>query len=57
MTKSFEFESMSLFKINFSINMLSNLDKLGQGVFKKIMMSNYNQGTMDTIIIYFAKLI
>ena len=57
MTKSFEFESMSLFKINFSINMLSNLDKLGQGVFKKIMMSNYNQGTMDTIIIYFATLI
>ena len=57
MTKSFKFESMSLFKINFIINMLSNLDKLGQGVFKKIMMSNYNQGTMDTIIIYFAKLI
>ena len=57
MTKSFEFESMSLFKINFIINMLSNLDKLGRGVFKKIMMSNYNQGTMDTIIIYFAKLI
>ena len=56
MTKSFKFESMSLFKINFIINMLSNLDKLGQGVFKKIMMSNYNQGTMDTIIIYFAKL-
>ena len=57
MTKSFEFESMSLFKISFIINMLSKLDKLGQGVFKKIMMSNYNQGTMDTIIIYFAKLI
>ena len=57
MTKSFEFESMSLFKINFIINMLSKLDKLGQGVFKKIMMSNYNQRTMDTIIIYFAKLI
>ena len=56
MTKSFEFESMSLFKINFIINMLSKLDKLGQGVFKKNMMSNYNQGTMDTIIIYFAKL-
>ena len=56
MTKSFKFESMSLFKISFIINMLSNLDKLGQGVFKKIMMSNYNQGTMDTIIIYFAKL-
>ena len=35
--------------------MLGKLDKLGQGVFKKIMLSNYNQGTTDTIIIYFAK--
>ena len=56
MTKSFEFESMSLFEIDFIIDMLGKLDKLGQGVFKKIMLSNYNQGTMDTIIIYSAKL-
>ena len=58
MTKWFEFESMSSFEINFTIDMLGKLDKLGQGVFKKIMLSNYNQGTIDTtIIIYFAKLI
>ena len=56
MTKSFEFESMSLFEIDFIIDMLDKLDKLGQGVFKTIMLSNYNQGTMDTIIIYSAKL-
>ena len=37
--------------------MLGKLDKLGQGVFIKIMVSNYSQGTTDTIIIYFAKLI
>ena len=55
MTKSFEFESMSLFEINFIIDMLGKLDKLGQGILKKIML-NYNQGTIDTIIIYFAKL-
>ena len=57
MTKSFEFESMSFFEINFIIDMLGKLDKLGQGVFKKIMLSNYHQGTIDTIIVYFAKLI
>ena len=56
MTKSFEFESVSLFEINFMIDILGMLDKLGQGVFKKIMLSNYIQGTVDTII-YFAKLI
>ena len=56
MTKSFEFESMSLFEINFIINMLGKLGKLGLGVLKKIMLSNYNQGTIDIIIIYFAKL-
>ena len=55
MTKSFEFESMSLFEINFIIDMLGKLDKLGQGILKKIIL-NYNQGTIDTIIIYFAKL-
>ena len=55
MTKSFKFESMSLFEINFIIDMLGKLDKLGQGILKKIML-NYNQGTIDTIIIYFAKL-
>ena len=57
MTKSFAFKSMSLFKINFIIEMLGKLDKLGQGVFKTIMLSNYNQVTIDTIITYFAKLI
>ena len=56
MTKSFEFESMSLFEINFIIDMLGKLGKLGLGVLKKIMLSNYNQGTIDIIIIYFAKL-
>ena len=56
MTKSFEFESMFLFEINFIIDMLGKLGKLGLGVLKKIMLSNYNQGTIDTIIIYFAKL-
>ena len=56
MTKSFEFESMSLFEINFIIGMLGQLDKLGQGVSKNIMLSNYNQGTIDTIIIFFDKL-
>ena len=55
MTKSFEFESMSLFEINFIIDMLGKLDKLGQVILKKIML-NYNQETIDTIIIYFAKL-
>ena len=48
---------MSFFEINFIIDMLGKLDKLGQGVFKKIMLSNYHQGTIDTIIVYFAKLI
>ena len=57
MTKSFEFKSMSLFEINFIIEMLGKLDKLGQGVFKTITLSNYNQVTIDTIITYFAKLI
>ena len=57
MTKSFEFESMSLFEIVFIIDMLGKLDKLGQGVFEKVMLSNYNQETIDAIIIYFAKLI
>ena len=57
MTKSFAFKSMSLFEINFIIEMLGKLDKLGQGVFKTIMLSNYNQVTIDTIITYFAKLI
>ena len=57
MTKSFEFKSMSLFESNFIIEMLGKLDKLGQGVFKTIMLSNYNQVTIDTIITYFAKLI
>ena len=33
--KSFAFESMSLFEINFIIEMLGKLDKLGLGVFKK----------------------
>ena len=46
---------MPSFEINFIIDMLGKLDKLGQGVFKKIMLSNYNQGAIDTIIIYFAK--
>ena len=55
MTKPFEFELISLFEINFIINMLGKLSKLGQRIFKKIMLSNYNQGTIDTIIIYFAK--
>ena len=54
--KFFEFESMSLFEINFIIDMLGKLGKLGLGVLKKIMLSNYNQGTIDIIIIYFAKL-
>ena len=54
MTKSFEFVfSLS----NFIIDMLGKLDKLGQGVFKKIMLSNHHQGTIETIIIYFVKLI
>ena len=57
MTKLFEFESMSLFETNFIVDMLGTLDKFGQRVFKKIMLSNYNQGTIDTIIIYFVKLI
>ena len=57
MTKSFEFESMSLFETNFIVDMLGTLDKFGQRVFKKTMLSNYNQGTIDTIIIYFVKLI
>ena len=56
MTKSFEFESMFLFEINFIIDMLGKLGKLGLEVLKKIMLSNYNQGTIDIIIIYFAKL-
>ena len=51
MTKWFEFESMSLLQINFIIGILGKLDKVDQGVFKKIMLSNYNQGTTDTIII------
>ena len=55
MTKPFEFELISLFDINFIIDMLGKLSKLGQRIFKKIMLSNYNQGTIDTIIIYFAK--
>ena len=55
MTKPFEFELISLFEINFIIDMLGKLSKLGQRIFKKIMLSNYNQGTIDTIIIYFAK--
>ena len=54
MTKCSEFETMSLFEINSIIDMLGKLDKLTQGVFKKDMLSNYNQ---RTIIIYFAKLI
>ena len=57
MIKWFKFESMSLFQINFFIDILGKLDKVVQGVFKNIMLSNYNQGTIDTIIIYFAKLI
>ena len=57
MTKSFEFESISLFGTNFIIDILGKLNKLGQGVFKKLMLSNYNQDNIDTIIIYFAKLI
>ena len=57
MTKSFEFESMSLFEIIYIIDMLGKLNKLGQGVFKKVMLPNFNQETIDTIIIYFAKLI
>ena len=57
MTKSFEFESMSLFGTNFIIDMLGKLNKLGQGVFKKITLSNHNQDNIDTTIIYFAKLI
>ena len=56
MTKLFEFESMSLFEIKFIIHMFGKLNKLGQGIFKKIMLPNYNQGTIDTIIFYFAKL-
>ena len=55
MTTPFEFELISLFEINFIIDMLGKLSKLGQRIFKKIMLSNYNQGTIDTIIIYFAK--
>ena len=55
MTKPFEFELISLFEINFIIDMLGKLSKLGQRILKKIMLSNYNQGTRDTIIIYFAK--
>ena len=35
MAKSIAFESMSLFEINFIIEMLGKLDKLGLGVFKK----------------------
>ena len=35
MTKLFEFESMSLFEINFIIDMLGKLEKLGQGFLKK----------------------
>ena len=54
MTKCSEFETMSLLEINSIIDMLGKLDKLTQGVFKKDMLSNYNQ---RTIIIYFAKLI
>ena len=54
MTKCSEFETMSLFEINSIIDMLGKLDKLTEGVFKKDMLSNYNQ---RTIIIYFAKLI
>ena len=57
MTKWFEFESMSLLQNNFIIDILGKLDKVDQVVFKKIMLSNYNQGTIDTIIICFAKLI
>ena len=34
MTKSFEFESMSLFEINFIIDMLGKLDNLGEGFSK-----------------------
>ena len=48
---------MSLFEISFIIDMLGRLDKLGQGVFKKTMLSNYNLGAIDTIIVYFTKLI
>ena len=55
MIKPFEFELISLFEINFIIDMLGKLSKLGQRIFKKNMLSNYNQGTIDTIIIYFAK--
>ena len=55
MIKPFEFELISLFEISFIIDMLGKLSKLGQRIFKKNMLSNYNQGTIDTIIIYFAK--
>ena len=48
---------MSLFGTNFIIDMLGKLNKLGQGVFKKITLSKYNQDNIDTTIIYFAKLI
>ena len=57
MTKWFEFESMSLLQNNFIMDILGKLDKVDQVVFKKIMLSNYNQGTIDTIITCFAKLI
>ena len=35
MAESFEFESMSLFEINFLSDMLGKLDKLGLGDFQK----------------------
>ena len=57
MKKSFEFESVLLFEINFIIDMVGKLYKVGQEGLKKIMLSNYNQRTMDTIFCYFAKLI
>ena len=57
MKKSFEFESVFLFEINFFIDMLGKLYKVGQEGLKKIMLPNYNQGTIDTIFCYFAKLI
>ena len=36
MTKSFEFELMSLFEISFIVDMLVKLEKLGQESFQKI---------------------
>ena len=35
MIKPFEFELISLFEINFIIDMLGKLSKLGQRIFKK----------------------